>query len=341
MKTCMRSYLCEKKGFLYLLCLILFSTGELMTSSEHERDYDWFYLKHLQSIHADGAWYLNQRFIGKGGNGTTFFVTCTSGPNSGVQFALKVFHKISDERRRKRFLEEVRHYRALAHPSIIRVYDEGTFRAGEREYPFAVVDFLPTSLEERLGVGSPQITRLEAIRYVLNVASGVHYLHNQPNPIIHRDIKPANILVSGPTARLGDLGLAKVLMGNGDENTQDVQGYIAMPRFYRTPELVLLAREEDVALTVASDVYQLGLVLYRSISGFNPQKPPKRDALEDIELDLREIPGSGGKHLSDLIAEMLQEDAARRPSAEEVVRRLIQVHQEVCRADLEATGMMR
>jgi len=95
-----------------------------------DRDYDSFFLGHLQSIQGNSAWYLNQRFIGKGGNGTTFFVTCTSGVNYGVQFALKVFHKISDEKRRARFLDEVRHYKNLSHPSIIKIYDEGTFKAG-------------------------------------------------------------------------------------------------------------------------------------------------------------------------------------------------------------------
>ena len=228
---------------------------------------------------------LNQHFIGKGGNGTTFLVTCTSGVNTGVQFALKVFHKISDDRRRQRFLDEVRHYRTLSHPSIIRVYDEGTYKAGEREYPFAVVDFVPTNLEKRLGNGLPQITRLEVVRYVFSVTSGVSYLHSQPQPIVHRDIKPANILVGGQVARLGDLGLAKVLMGDGDESFEDVASYIAMPRFYRTPELVRIARGENIRLTVASDIYQLGLVLYRSLTGFNPQKATTNgDVREDIEL---------------------------------------------------------
>lgn len=312
---------------------------------EQHKDYDRFHLNHLQVIRGDGARYQNQRFIGRGGNGTTFFVTCTSGSNYGVQFALKVFHKVSDDRRRQRFLDEVRHYRALTHPSIIGVYDEGTYQSADHSYPFAVVDFLPTNLEQKLGFGAPQITRLEAIRYVLNVASGVRYLHTQAHPIIHRDIKPANILVSGSTARLGDLGLAKVLMGGEEENSEDVQGYVAMPRFYRTPELVSRARGEHTVLTVKSDIYQLGLVLYRAVTGFNPQKALQKafkvDPLEDIELDLRPIAGSGGKALTDLTSEMLQDDPGRRPSAEQVVNRLSVIHHEVCQADLNATGMMR
>jgi serine/threonine-protein kinase len=311
-------------------------------AQENERDYDSFFLNHLKSIKGAGAWYLNQHFIGKGGNGTAFFVTCTSGANNGVQFALKVFHKISDDKRRQRFLEEVRHYRALSHPSIIKFYDEGTFKAGPREYPFVVIDYMPTNLESKLGRGAPRLTRLESIRYIFNVASGVAYLHSQKPPIVHRDIKPANILVSEHNARLGDLGLARALMSGAEkENAEDVASYMAMPRFYRTPELVQIARKEQVSLTVASDIYQLGLVLYRAITGFNPQKPPKDNVREDIVLDLRPIQGAGGDRLDILLTQMLKENPAERPSASDVLVKLGHIHKELCETDFGATGVMR
>lgn len=313
------------------------------------RDYDSFFLDHLQSIKADGARYLNHHFIGKGGNGTTFFVTCTSGANLGVQFALKVFHKISDDKRRARFLDEVRHYKTLSHPSIIKVHDEGTFTVRdkatgnvEREYPFAIVDYVPTNLETRLGRGVPKITRLDAVRSIFNVGSAVSYLHSQAKPIVHRDIKPANILVSGHDARLGDLGLARVLMGDEtDEISEDVATYMAMPWFYRTPELVRIARKEKVKLTVASDIYQLGLVLYRAVTGYNPQRPPDKDVREDIHLDLRPIQGVCGTRLDTLIGQMLKDAPEERPSASEVLGKLGVIHKEICEADFTVTGMMR
>ena len=310
-------------------------------SDDEHPDYDSFYLHHLQSVKGDGAWYLNQRFIGKGGSGTTFLVTCTSGLNFGVQFALKVFHRISDNRRRERFLDEIRHYKDLSHPAIIRVYDEGSYSSGDRNYPFAVMDFVPENLESKLGRGLPQITRIDAVRYIFNIASAISYLHSQSHPIVHRDIKPANILVSGQAARLGDLGLAKALMGNEAETTEDVAAYVAMPRFYRTPELIRIARGEAVELTVASDIYQLGLVLYRSVTGFNAQKPARESVLEDIELDIRGISGAGGGRLDGLFHRMLADDPAGRPSGTELLNELNLIHREVCEADYSATGMMR
>jgi len=175
----------------------------------------------------------------------------------------------------------------------------------------------------------------------MNIASGVAYLHSQPQPIVHRDIKPANILINGPRARLGDLGLAKVSMEGGDDNAQDVAGYVAMPRFYRTPELVRIAAGENVALTPASDIYQLGSVLYRSITGFNPQKPFQKIFTEPIELDVRPILGAAGGRLDALLGRMLSENPDTRPTAAIVLARLNEAHRDVCGADLEATGIMR
>jgi serine/threonine-protein kinase len=306
------------------------------------KNFDAFFLNHLQSVKSNsGNYYTNQRFVGKGGNGTTFLVTCTSGSNNGVQFAMKVFHKISNAKRRKRFLDEVRHYRNLNHPSIIDFHDEGTFKAGERQYPFAIVDYIPENLENILGRGLPHISRLEAIRYILNVASGVAFLHSREEPIVHRDIKPANILVFGQSARLGDLGLAKVLMNSDEiENTDEVAAYVAMPYFHRTPELVAIARNEGSKLTPASDIYQLGLVLYRALTGFNPQKQPINAATDEIQLDIRTIPGACGHSLNSLVNSMLMTDPARRPSAPQVLQQLGLIHKEICTAHLETTGMM-
>ncbi|GBQ80192.1 serine/threonine protein kinase [Gluconacetobacter johannae DSM 13595] len=307
-----------------------------------EKDFDSFFLSHLQSVKsAKGEFYLNQRFVGKGGNGTAFLVTCTSGAHQGTQFALKVFHKISDRKRRDRFLDEIKHYQTLKHPALLSIYDTGTYKSGDREYPFAVVDYVPENFENVVGIGTPRLTRLEALRYVYNVASGVAYLHSQEHPIVHRDIKPANILVHGQSARLGDLGLAKVLMADGGkEEADEVAAYAAMPFFHRTPELVAIARGEQVDLSPASDIYQLGLVLYRSLTGFNPQKRPQA-VTDDIHLDVRQLAGASGARLDALVEGMLKSNASDRPSAKQVLQQLNIIHSEVCNADLNATGMMR
>ena len=97
-------------------------------------DYDRFFLGHQQIVLTETAMYRNQRMLGRGGNGTTFLVTGIQGPLAGIQFALKVFHKISDRDRRRAFLDEIEYYKTLAHPAIIRFYDDGEFTVGERTY---------------------------------------------------------------------------------------------------------------------------------------------------------------------------------------------------------------
>ena len=114
-----------------------------------------------------------------------------------------------------------------------------------------------------------------------------------------------------------------------------------MLRFYRTPELVRIASGEKINLTPASDIYQIGLVLYRCITGFNPQKPFDDDFTEPIELDVRQIQGAGRARLDTLLAQMLSEVPADRPSAVQALWRLNQIHKEVCEADLSATGITR
>lgn len=165
---------------------------------------DRFFLDHLQSVHGQ-QWYYNQRFLGRGGNGTAFLVTCSSGPNYGMQCVLKVFHRIGDPIRRQAFLDEIGHLRAISHPAITRIFDEGTFTTNAHvQYPFAVIEYVPLTARQLLV--SKQIDRLRALRIAFNCLSALDCLHNAaPHPLIHRDIKPENILISDMGAKLADL----------------------------------------------------------------------------------------------------------------------------------------
>ena len=87
--------------------------------------------------------------------------------------------------------------------------------------------------------------------------------------VVHRDIKPSNIFIKDNSAILGDFGLVKEV-GNDDENdADDFKGYFAMPKSYRTPELVAYAKSE-ASICYESDVFQLGLVLCELFTGKNP-----------------------------------------------------------------------
>jgi eukaryotic-like serine/threonine-protein kinase len=309
------------------------------TSVPPDLNHDHFFLDHLQSVQAKNAWYYNQRFLGRGGNGTAFLVTCSSGPNIGMQFVLKVFHKISDETRRQAFLKEVEHLRSMNHPAITRVFDEGTFTAQTGVmYPFAVIEYVPVTA--RTLMVSKQVDRLRAIRIALNCLSAIDCLHQTSPPLIHRDIKPENILISEMGAKLADFGLVKVLADLEPEtDTEALEGtqWPGMPWRYRTPELVKRAVDHKTPVTTKSDIFQFGTVFYELLTGSNPQLPPDK-VTDTINLDLREIKGSQGKELSALVKGMLAEKPSNRLPANACMKRLNKIHEAYCRSLFEVTG---
>jgi serine/threonine-protein kinase len=301
--------------------------------------HDRFFLNHLQSVKAKGAWYYNQRFLGRGGNGTAFLVTCSSGTNVGMQFVLKVFHKISEPTRRKAFLAEIGHLRSLNHPAITRIFDEGIFTASNgMKYPFAVIEFVP--ITARTLLVSKQVDRLQAIRIGLNCLSAIDCMHSTTTPLVHRDIKPENILISEMGAKLADFGLVKALADIPAEDGVDaLEGtqWPGMPWRYRTPELVQRANNNTTRITPKSDIYQFGTVLYELLTGFNPQLQPN-NVTDPITLDLRDIRGDQGQELSQLIGSMLEEKPSNRIPAKVCLGRLNKIHEAYCKSLFSVTG---
>lgn len=304
------------------------------------------FLQHLEEIKsAGGQSYYNHRFLGRGGNGTAFLVTAASGPNAGMQFALKVLHRLSDEQRRNAFTREVKRLNSLNHPAIVRMFDEGALTRAEAEHPFVVMEYIPMTI--RMLMARKELDRLGAIRAGLHCLSALSYLHSRQPAVIHRDIKPENILLSDGTAKLADFGLAKELIvedlvADADgERVEDVHGlsqWPGMPVRYRTPELVARARGEQVELTTRTDIYQLGTVLYELLTGSNPQRVSKH-RLDDIVLDVRSIRGASGDELTNLVREMTARTPADRPDADMCLRRLDVLHRDVCRQLMRVEGM--
>jgi eukaryotic-like serine/threonine-protein kinase len=162
----------------------------------------------------------------------------------------------------------------LNHPNIARLYDAGLTAAGQ---PYLALEYIagrPIDAycrDEQLGPKA-------CLELFTQVANAVAYAHGKL--VIHRDLKPANILVTAEgQVRLLDFGIAKLLDEGSAYATQltELSGRALTPD-YASPEQIL-----GDPLTIASDVYSLGVILYELLSGTRPYKLKRdsRGALED------------------------------------------------------------
>lgn len=270
-------------------------------------------------VSASSVIYQNLQLLGAGGNAATFLVLATSGPNSGVPFALKIFRRLSKPERRDAFLEEINFLQGCQHPCIMRIFDTGMFRS---VHPFVVAEYLPQTLHDVIRAGASIV---EKASYALQLLSAINYLASLNPPVIHRDIKPRNIFVKGHSCVLGDFGMIKRAKVSDDGQSEEVDREIVkesvgvgMPFLYRTPDLVAYLKD-GTEITSKSDVFQLGLVLAELFTGKNPQRKA-RSFKDQVMLDpLVRFRGALYRPIADVIGKMLAMDPAARDPASTLV----------------------
>ena len=204
--------------------------------------------------------YRIERRLGQGGMGSVYLATRTHGSLS-QQVALKIMEGIviSPDLIR-RFHAEQRILGQLDHPNIASFYDSGTTACGR---PFFAMEYVKglTLLDYCDG---RQLSPRERLNLFIKICGAVDYAHR--NLIVHRDLKPCNILVTDDgQPKLLDFGIARLLSADGGETTQTVMGMRLMTPEYASPEQV---RGEPV--TTAGDIYALGILLYRLLTGCKP-----------------------------------------------------------------------
>ena len=155
-----------------------------------------------------GATYRVIQPLGQGGNSHVYLVEAMTAPFQGLLFALKLFVKVSDATRLKRFSREVEFFKKCQHPAIMRVYDLGEIDEAGTKFPFVIADYLPRTLYDAMRSG---LTMMEKTSFVLQLLSAAAYMEKEEPQIVHRDIKPENIFVRGKGCILGDFGLMKIL----------------------------------------------------------------------------------------------------------------------------------
>ena len=205
--------------------------------------------------------FVLRRLLGRGGMGEVWLAQRSEG-DFRQDVALKLLrHGMDSAELQRRFVRERRILADLSHPDIARFIDGGVGDDGEPWYAMEHVEGVPLTEYARanaLGVR-------ERVALLAQVAEAVAYA--QTRLVVHRDLKPSNILVDAQRrVRLLDFGIAKLLDDERDAE-QTATGVRAMSPAYAAPEQIL-----DEAISTATDVYSLGVVLYELLTGALPHQ---------------------------------------------------------------------
>ena len=220
--------------------------------------------------------------VGRGGMGVVYRAV---DPIRRDEVAIKLLHEhMASADARWRFKHEEELLRQLKHPGIVRIRhggdaqivlpgDNGPIRI---ERPYFVMEYVHgSSLVEFAEKQS--LTALQRIALFCDVCTAIEYAHQRG--VIHRDLKPENILVDDAgRPRILDFGIARLqTFAPRPQSGPHFTGTIA----YASPEQLA---GQDTALTPASDVYTLGLLLHELLTG----KLPRRE-IRLVHVDVRSV----------------------------------------------------
>jgi len=202
--------------------------------------------------------------------------------------AVKMMHPnlVSGAAALKRFQKEAELASALNHPNILTVYDFGVTDDG---VPYLVMAYLQgTSLATAIS-GGQNLELKRGLHIFKQVSLGLAHAHE--HGVVHRDIKPSNIMLvqldNDPDfVKILDFGIAKLLTpSEGETNNLTRTGEVFGSPPYMSPEQC-----RAKAVDARSDVYSLGCVMYRTLSGKQPITG--HDLIEYLYKHVNEIPPS-------------------------------------------------
>ncbi len=209
-----------------------------------------------------GAWRIGA-LLGSGGMGEVYAAERADGSYE-QRVAIKLLKRgIDTQAVLSRFLRERRILARLAHPNIARLLDAGAAPDGRPYLVMERVDGLP--IDQWCERQAPPLRR--RLELMCTVCEAVYAAHREQ--IVHRDLKPSNVMVSeAGEVKLLDFGVSKLAGEDGDK-TQTVLGSAPLTPDYAAPEQLL-----GQPVTAATDVYALGLLLYRLLTGELPHSRP-------------------------------------------------------------------
>ena len=241
--------------------------------------------------------------LGRGGMAIVYKAERADGQFEQFVALKLVKHGIASATTVRRFEQERQILASIRHPHIARLLDGGTMDDGRPYFAMEWIDGIPIDrfVEER------ELGQKDRLRLFLDVAEAVALAHR--NLVVHRDIKPSNTLVTEDgDAKLLDFGIAR-LLEHDDQLTQTTDR--VMTPLYASPEQL---RGEPV--TTASDIYQLGVLLYQIITGALPYDETSRRGSGGLMQAICELPPlepqGVDRDLTNILSMALRKEPERR-----------------------------
>ena len=201
--------------------------------------------------------------LGRGGMGVVLSAQRNDGEYQ-KEVAIKLLSgALHTNKAKQRFYDERQILATLEHPAIARLIEGGTTEDGSTYFVMEKVEGSP--IDRYCDQNSLNLS--ERLRLMIKVCNAIAHAHSRL--VVHRDLKPSNVQVTDDgKVKLLDFGIAKLLSEDDTPGVSQTVDWLLTPE-YASPEQI-----EGAPITVATDVYGLGALLYKLLAG----APPFADA---------------------------------------------------------------
>jgi serine/threonine protein kinase/WD40 repeat protein len=191
-----------------------------------------------------------------------------------------------------RFKREIEILGRLRHPTIAQVYSAGVHNDGGGDVPFFVMEYVPGARTVAEFAETHELSIRSRLKLFVRICAGVG--HGHKHRVIHRDLKPGNILIDEHgEPKIIDFGVARITEFDVSSQTMQTEaGRLIGTIQYMAPEQL---ETEKLDLDARCDVYSLGVLLYKLLTGKMPH-------------DVKGLPVYAA-------AQVIKEDTPPRPSA--------------------------